>query len=282
MSEESPQYQATERAGLAACAGSGNPAAAARHDGETLSRDADISPLTPYYQDALCTIYHGDCMDILPTLERADLVLTDPPYGLSTGKTKCGGSKSLKWDEQQWDRQTCQPAVDLAISAGDVVILWGGNYYDLPPSRCWLAWDKCQPDAWYSTAHFELAWTNMDRNARRWRMSQVEAYGAMDKKHPSQKPERLMQWCINLVPAARTILDPFMGSGTTLRAAKDSGRVAIGIEREEKYCEIAAKRLAQEVLNFAGGDADFGVTDSNLSSQAELLDSPNAVLSDRP
>lgn len=191
----------------------------------------------------LATLYLGDCRDILPTLPKADAVVTDPPYGLSTGKQKCGGSKSLKWNEQEWDRETAQPAVDLAIAAGDTVILWGGNYYQVAPSRCWLAWDKCQPDAWYSTAHFELAWTNMDRNARRWRMSQAQAYGDMDKAHPSQKPEALMRWCLNLIPDAHTILDPFMGSGTTGVAAVKMGKTFIGIEREPAYFAIACRRI---------------------------------------
>lgn len=191
------------------------------------------------------TLYLGDCRDILPTLEKVDAVVTDPPYGLATGKQKCGGSKSLEWGEQDWDREICQSAVDLAVKSGDRVILWGGNYYTLPPSRCWLAWDKCQPDAWYSTAHFELAWTNMDRNARRWRMSQVEAYSGMDKKHPSQKPVKLMRWCLYLIPESRTILDPFMGSGTTGVAAVQMGRDFIGIERDPTFFAIACDRIEQ-------------------------------------
>ena len=85
------------------------------------------------------TLYLGDCRDILPTLGKVDAVVTDPPYGIGTGKKKCGGSKSLKWEEQEWDREICQPSVDLAAAAGRKVIIWGGNYYTLPPSRCWLA-----------------------------------------------------------------------------------------------------------------------------------------------
>ena len=132
----------------------------------------------------------------------------------------------------------------MARAAGKVAIIWGGNYYALPPSRCWLAWDKCQPDAWYSTAHFELAWTSMDRNARRWRMSQVEAYGDMRKQHPSQKPEALMRWCIDILPTPpATILDPFMGSGTTGVAAVSMGRQFIGIERDPQFFEIACRRI---------------------------------------
>lgn len=195
-----------------------------------------------------CTLYLGDCMEVLPTLDKVDLVLTDPPYGIGTGKKKCPARDSLEWGEQEWDREICQPSVDLCVRAGDRVVIWGGNYYTLPPSRCWLAWDKCQPDEWYSTAHFELAWTNMDRNARRWRMSQVEAYGSMEKAHPSQKPLPLMKWCIDLVPGQpRSILDPFMGSGTTGVACVQMGRHFIGIEREEKYFDIACKRIEDAV-----------------------------------
>ena len=190
-------------------------------------------------------LVQADCRDVLPVLGKVDAVVTDPPYGIGTGFKKCGGSKSKDWGAQEWDRKTCQPVVDLAVSAGERVIIWGGNYYSLPPSRCWLAWDKCQPDAWYSTAHFELAWTNMDRNARRWRMSQVEAYSGMDKAHPSQKPLGLMLWTLNLIADAQTILDPFMGSGTTGVAAVQMGRDFIGIEREAKYFDIACKRIEQ-------------------------------------
>lgn len=199
------------------------------------------------------TLYCGDCRDILPHLPKVDAVVTDPPYGIGTGFKKCGGSKSKEWGAQEWDRQTCQPAVDLAIRAGRYVVIWGGNYYVLPPSRCWFAWDKCQPDEWYSTAHFELAWTNMDRNARRWKMSQVEAYSRMEKEHPSQKPLGLMEWCIRQLPKdVETILDPFAGSGTTGVAAIKMGKRFIGIEREPKYFEAMCRRICEASGEDAG------------------------------
>jgi len=196
------------------------------------------------------TLYLGDCREILPTLPKVDAVVIDPPYGISTGKEKCGGSHSLEWDAQAWDVSIDQEGVDLAVSKGGVCIVWGGNYYALPPSRCWLSWDKCQPDAWYSTAHFELAWTNMNKNARAWRMSQVQAYSTMQKKHPSQKPVGLMEWCIETAGKPQTILDAYMGSGTTGVAAMNLGRTFIGIEREPKYFDIACERIkaAQDQL----------------------------------
>jgi len=202
-----------------------------------------LNPEIRVEQIGAATLYCGDCREILPTLDKVDAVVTDPPYGLKTGKQKCGGSKSRDWGAQDWDVEICQEAVDMAIAAGEVAIVWGGNYYTLPPTRGWFAWDKCQPDAWYSTAHFELAWTNMDRNARRWRMSQVEAYSKMEKAHPSQKPVGLMRWTLQQIPKAETILDPFMGSGSTGVAAMRDGRQFIGIEREPDYFDIACKRI---------------------------------------
>ena len=204
--------------------------------------------MKPYYEHEGITIYHGDCRDILPTLEPVDLVLTDPPYGIGDKWNGGAGGKS-SWripavETHKWDMKTVEGVLDLP-SIGECII-WGGNYYALPPVRCWLIWDKKQPDTW-TTAQAEMAWTNFDRPTRVFRMAQCEAYGTMNKVHPSQKPIELMRWCLKW-SMGNTILDPFMGSGTTLRAAKDFGRKAIGIEIEEKYCEIAAKRLSQEVL----------------------------------
>ena len=191
------------------------------------------------------TLYLGDCREILPTLPKVDAVITDPPYGIGTGKKRMGPSGSLEWGEQEWDKTIDQHGIDLAIRHGKVCIVWGGNYYTLPPSRCWLSWDKCQPEEWYSTAHFELAWTNMDRNARTFRLSQVQAYSTMGKEHPSQKPLALMIWCITHAGDPATILDPYMGSGTTGVACVRLGRQFIGIEREERYFEIACRRIEQ-------------------------------------
>jgi DNA modification methylase len=208
---------------------------------------------TPYYQKDGITIYHGDCAHILLFIDPVDLLLTDPPYGINTGANgkDAAGRGSKDWGAQEWDKTTVDfDLIKLACSKAEINVVWGGNYYPMPPSRCWLAWDKKQPQEWYSTAHFEIAWTNMNKNAHAFRMSQVEAYVRMGKAHPSQKPLELMHWCIEEAGGdkIRTILDPFMGSGTTLVAAKNMGKRAIGIEREEKYCKIAVERLAQNNL----------------------------------
>ena len=207
--------------------------------------------MKPYYDDGTVTIYHGDCRDVLPTLTPVDLVLTDPPYGL--GDKWTGGSKwVLHHGQMQWDQMTVDGVVEHLTDAGRHVIVWGGNYYPLPPARCWLLWDKKQNDN-FTSGQAEMAWTNLDRPVRTFRMSQVEAYGA-GKSHPTEKPLQLMTWCVAMVrdDTIATVLDPFMGSGTTLRAAKDLGHKAIGVELDERYCEIAARRMAQEVLDLGG------------------------------
>jgi DNA modification methylase len=212
-----------------------------------------VSLPTPFYQDASCTIYNGDCRDILPLIPRFDLLLTDPPYGLGDKWNGGGGGEKSSWsfnpgEAKQWDMETSD-AVPAAIKVAEHAIIWGGNYYHLPPSRCWLLWDKKQPDTW-TTGQAEMAWTTIDRPVRVFRLAQCEAHGQMGHKcHPTQKPLSLMQWCLKWVDA-QTILDPFMGSGTTLVAAKLEGRKAVGIEISEKYCEIAANRLRQSVFAF--------------------------------
>jgi DNA modification methylase len=202
----------------------------------------------------------GDCLEVMKDWPDGciELVLTDPPYGIGTGKQPVGRN-GLVWGEQEWDQQPIdQKSLDVARKKGVYQIVWGGNYYALPPSRCWLVWDKKQPMEWYSTAHFELAWTNMDKNGHAFRKSQVEAHSNMDKRHPSQKPLDLIVWCIQEVPKADLILDPFCGSGPTCVAAKKLGRGYIGIDISPEYCEIARKRLAAVDTGVPVPEADRG------------------------
>lgn len=199
--------------------------------------------MKPYYERDGITIYHGDCREILPSI-KADVVVTDPPYGIGfaaqpTKWQRRAGHKPEAWDDER-------PALGMALLAAPTQCIWGGNYFILPPSRGWLAWTK--PDAPPSMGSVELAWTNLDRNARHISCSVGET-NPERVGHPTQKPLRVMTWCVAAMPPG-SILDPFMGSGTTLVAAKLEGRKAIGIEIEERYCEIAAKRLAQGVLAF--------------------------------
>jgi len=206
--------------------------------------------LEPFYERDGQTIFCGDCREILPALEPVDLVLTDPPYGIGErwqGGARHGWAKTdtEKTSRNSWDGATPDDAtIRAVVSAGTAAIVWGGNYFALPPSRCWLVWNK--PERGFTLAEAELAWTSADNVARVFDGNRHAA----TRVHPTQKPLPLIKWCLSLSWAkdAATVLDPFMGSGTTLVAARDMGRKAIGIEIEERYCEIAAKRLDQGVL----------------------------------
>lgn len=211
--------------------------------------------IKPYYQDDYVTLYHGDCRDILPHLEPVDLVLTDPPYGIgeAAGANKSRNKMAVAKDygDDDWDNEPIpQDLINQLIN--QPAVIFGGNYYAMPPSSCWLVWDK------HITGDFadcELAWTNLPGAVRKidylWN-------GCMKKRpeqrwHPTQKPLDVMKWCITqadtkLKKTIASILDPFAGAGTTLRAAKDMNRKSIGIEREQKYCDVIVKRLRQEVL----------------------------------
>lgn len=217
-------------------------------------------PFVPYYDSDGITIYNADCRKVLPWIDPVDLLLTDPPYGIGADKNMRANKQHGKalapskdygagdWDSEPPPRWFLDAAQEVASNA----ILWGGNYYGLPSSSCWLVWDKDNGDNGY--ADCELAWTNLTRAVRKfkWKWQGMLQENMGDKKehrvHPTQKPLALMRWCLSLVPDAETVLDPFAGSGTTLVAARLEGRKAIGIEINEKYCEAAANRLAQRTL----------------------------------
>lgn len=183
------------------------------------------------------TLYLGDCMEILPTLNKVDAVITDPPYGIGIAKNPVRQAhEKLDWDAAPPQKQL----IDMCVNAGNLAIIWGGNYFDLPPSQCFYIWDKQQPLN-FSLAMCEMAWSNKKGPAKMHRQS-VLGY---EKNHPTQKPVELMNFCIEQLGMPETILDPFMGSGTTGVAAIQMGRKFIGIEREPKYFEIACKRIEQ-------------------------------------
>jgi DNA modification methylase len=214
------------------------------------------APMKPYYEHAGITIYHGDAARILPHLSPVDLLLTDPPYGIGEArknhKSRGKLAEARDYGKADWD-DAPPPAwlIEQARALARWQCLFGGNYFHLPPSKCWLVWDK--ENGTNDFADCELAWTNYPQAVRkltyRWNgMLQEPGMPKEFRQHPTQKPEPVMRWALLQAPESRTILDPFMGSGTTLVAAKRLGRACVGIEREERYCEIAAKRLAQEAL----------------------------------
>ena len=213
-----------------------------------------------YYQDAAVTIYHGDNRVIMPQLTPFDLLLTDPPYGIGADKAMHKASGNVVghghrrvakrvYEESNWDEKTVEDWVMfLARRLGRKQVIFGGNYYDLPPSKCWLVWDK-ENDG-NNFADCELAWTNFDIPVRMKRhlWNGMARKNSEPRDHPTQKPLELIAWALQLAGDVTTVLDPWAGSGTTGRACKDLGKLCVLIEREERYCEIAAKRMEQEVL----------------------------------
>lgn len=202
--------------------------------------------LQPFYDADGITIYCADNRLVLPYLEPCDLLLTDPPFGIgfaaqpTTGQRKRGQARE-SWDDATPDEWTLMLARKLCGKQ----IIWGGNYFGLPRSRCWLSWYK--PDAPPSMGNVEYAWTNLDQNSRQIEQS-IAATNAERIGHPTQKPLRVINWALQQAGESKTLLDPWMGSGTSLVAAKLAGLRAIGIEANETYCKLAVSRLAQGVL----------------------------------
>ena len=205
--------------------------------------------MTAYKQKVVigdAVLYLGDCMDILPTLGKVDCVITDPPYGIGMDGGNVGYKGFNDFDRLGWDK--CTPSKELigaVVAAGAKAILWGGNYFDLPPSRCWLIWDKGAGFKNRTYAEAELAWASFDANVRVFSYDPLARGDYKGKHHPTMKPVDLMKWCIEQAGNPETILDPFAGSGTTGVAAIQLGRKFIGIEREPKYFDIACRRIEQ-------------------------------------
>jgi len=205
----------------------------------------------PYYQDDAVTIYHGDCREIVPQLGRFDLLLTDPPYGCSatTGRGGAYDGFTIAGDKNTELR-------DWAISVCDVPwILFGSARITRPACDAVLIWAKGEHTGMGDLSFpwkpdFEEIYVK-GKVFRGRRTSSVLRYNARidsGRLHPTEKPIGLMLELVGKCPKEAVLLDPFAGSGTTGRAAKDLGRKATLIELEERYCEIAALRMAQEVL----------------------------------
>ena len=202
--------------------------------------------------------YAGGKFNINGSYERANwAIVTDPPYGIKADSTMAKQSgqqygnaaaqkstyKATEWDEGPLSGELLK----MVVQAAPRVILWGGNYFSLPPTSCWLIWDK--ENGQNNFADCEMAWTNLPKAVRlkrhMWngmlRKGGEERYG-----HPTQKPVEIMTWCIEQLPKdMTTICDPFMGSGTTGVACVKMGRKFIGIEREPEYFEIACRRIRE-------------------------------------
>jgi DNA modification methylase len=183
-----------------------------------------------------CRLLLGDCLEILPTLGPVDAVVTDPPYGINAAK---GAHSNLRMADKDWD--AVRPSLAWLWEMGIDYVVWGGNYFSPPPARGFLIWDKSPMPPSY--AFGEMAITSLDKNAAKWCGKVGDEVPVRDRSHPTQKPVGLMKWCIGFLPDAETILDPFMGSGTTLVACAKLGRRGIGIEIDEGYFDIACERV---------------------------------------
>lgn len=223
--------------------------------------------MTPYYSRDGIVIYHADCRDVLPTLEPStvDLVLTDPPYGIgwkTDYRSKDDGMNPRRhsWPSKQHapihgDDEPFDPAPLIAY--GKCVLFGANNYADkLPPSNGWLVWSKTEGQPPDSSGDCELAWTNITGAVRRYRhlWHGYQRQSEIGKHiHPTQKPVALFLWILGQwTKPGDLILDPYMGSGPVAAACHQLGRKYIGIEIEERYCEIAVKRLQQAVLPLTG------------------------------
>jgi DNA modification methylase len=188
-------------------------------------------------------LYLGDCLEILPTLGPVDCVITDPPYGIGKDgqKRTTGGNGGRKgYEFMGWDAERpSAEAFALMLCAAPQHIIWGGNYFAdlLPPTSKWLVWDKGQR---IDQSDGELAWTSFDGALRIYTQNRV-ALMQDGAQHPTQKPFTLMRWCVAMTTG--TVLDPYMGSGSTGVACMNLGRKFIGIEIHEPYFDIACERI---------------------------------------
>lgn len=214
--------------------------------------------MKPYYQDEWVTIYNADCREILPELPKVDLVLTDPPYGINYD-----GSQFTKWNgqKQAWGKIiNDSPDYDLSfLFSYPRLIVWGAEYLtQYINGGSWIIWDKRvnESNDRMIGNPIEMAWNSKGRLHKIYRIQHGGVVNADSilgnnavRYHPTQKPVTLFKRILN-DNNSLAVIDPFLGSGTTCLAAKELGRKSIGIEISEKYCEIAAKRCMQTVMNF--------------------------------
>jgi site-specific DNA-methyltransferase (adenine-specific)/modification methylase len=200
------------------------------------------------------TLYRADCREVLPIVQHKDqAILTDPPYGINIAKFGGTRLQPAGAPRKDWDR----PVADVVLGLPGIApaIIWGGNYYSLPPTRGFLVWHK--PYALPSMADCELAWTPWDRNARlltfdvgKAKRERVEREGAMGPvRHPTQKPVRVFDWSADQFERLPAILDPFMGTGTAGVVASRRGVPFIGCEMDAEYFDMACKRLEEEEMS---------------------------------
>jgi site-specific DNA-methyltransferase (adenine-specific) len=209
----------------------------------------------------LIDIRLGDCLDYLRTLKTGsvDAVVTDPPYGIgkrlvsggvnqarNVTVPKAGFANLINSKADKWDKPAPQELIDHIFRVSKHQIIWGGNFYALPPCRKPLCWDKVRPNQ-KKVSEWEYAWTSFEGRAEKFTYCANGGFVAKEKReHPTQKPTPLMVWCLKFLPEGCVVLDPFMGSGTTGVACIRTGRSFIGCESDPTYFAIAERRIAEE------------------------------------
>lgn len=200
-------------------------------------------------------LWCGDCLEVLPQLPKADLVIADPPYGVGENAHRIASrtklAATIDYGSFDWDSSPASPEeIEATMAAGEYCIIWGGNYFNVPPSRGWLVWDKINSG---NFADCELAWTNLPISVRQFRHMWNGMLRDSEKNeprvHPTQKPIVLMKWCIQKVKEKpKLIVDPFMGSAPVGIACMDIQY--IGIEKMQRNFDIACERIerAQQQL----------------------------------
>ena len=230
-----------------------------------------VSEPTPYYSRDGIMIYHGDCRDILPNLLPVGCVVTDPPFFLPVAY------HAAKVIDRSWPRSVGDLAMldgsfreifklirQVLRDDGQAYFNCDGQSYPVFFACSYPLWDVTRPLIWYKpTGRVGTGWIHAhelilhcankvtvyaENKGRRLDIIGIMPVRTLHRQHPAEKPGALIDFVLEAVPPNEAVLDPFCGTGTTLLAAKKTGRRAIGIEIEEKYCEIAVKRLAQEVL----------------------------------
>jgi DNA modification methylase len=216
-------------------------------------------------------LIQGDCLEVMPLLGKVDAVVTDPPYGIGIDgqSRRVKGKKSDRkgYEFKGWDKTRPENALKMIAQSNCPKIIWGGNYFAdlLPAGEKWLSWDKGQR---INQSDCELAYTNLKGALRVFTLNRV-ALMQDGAQHPTQKPIALMQWCLGFLPDAQTILDPFMGSGTTLVACAKLGRKGIGIELDPDYFDIAVERVRKA---YEQPDMFVPAPSKPIETQPDLLD----------
>lgn len=209
--------------------------------------------MNPYWQtaDGRHVLYLGDNLSVLPSLETGSIqaIITDPPYGINAGNMNLGKWRTSRMPKSDWD--AIAPDLSPVLALDVQTIIWGGNYFPLPQSRCFLVWDKGAGFYGRDFSECEMAWCNRDSVARIFRHDPLASGDYRNKLHPTQKPLAVMLWCLSLLdlPEGATVFDPYAGSGTTLVACARTGRRSIGIEIDEQYAQIAARRMEAELAS---------------------------------